>query len=314
MEPLDEACDHNVMFGLMYLRTTEEYQRVGDHAGLLHRPAASSTTRTPVFARYYFDAWDAYRAAASRVSEAWKIAFQNADAQKVSRHREHVPRHVGPREPRPAARARLRSAWSSPTGRRASPTTTRSTSSSITVIEPLFDEAAARFDPTRRRRADGRAPRSTRPPRSTCSWPGGSRRGATPSASSPPPPQADRAAVIAEIERQAAIEANLLVVATSYSSLNVQAALDAARRPRRHPSADVLQAQADRTVNQAPWPARQPLQQPRHRPEQLLRRARIGRSAPAHQIPRPSWRRPGFRHPCEATPGPGVSSSSLRRA
>jgi hypothetical protein len=64
------------------------------------------------------------------------------------------------------------------------------------------------------------------------------------------PTAADRANVIANIERMAAIEANLIVVATSYSAINVQAALTQLSALGAAPAA-TLQAQLDRTVNVA---------------------------------------------------------------
>jgi len=63
-----------------------------------------------------------------------------------------------------------------------------------------------------------------------------------------PTPEA-RALVEAEIEQDAAIQANLIVVATSYSSVNAQAALNQLATLGAAP-ADTLQAQVDRTVNQ----------------------------------------------------------------
>jgi hypothetical protein len=82
--PLGTSCSHNAMFSLMYLRTTEQYRRsvadpsyFSDNAFINHQDA--------VFARYYFDAWDDYRAGRlSQVSQAWQIAFAAADQQRVS--------------------------------------------------------------------------------------------------------------------------------------------------------------------------------------------------------------------------------------
>jgi hypothetical protein len=82
VDPLDDRCDHNVMFGLMYLRTTEAYQRSATTEGFFTDPNFINH-QDVVFARYYFDAWDAFRRG-EPTSESWKIAFQNADAQKVS--------------------------------------------------------------------------------------------------------------------------------------------------------------------------------------------------------------------------------------
>ena len=104
------------------------------------------------------------------------------------------------------------------------------------------------------------------------------------------PTEADRAAVIADIERQAAIEANLLVVATSYSSLNVQAALTQLSALGAS-TADVLQAQADRTVNQARGLLGSLFSNPATARNSYC--ARTGRASQPTKIPQPPWRRPG---------------------
>ena len=62
------------------------------------------------------------------------------------------------------------------------------------------------------------------------------------------PTPAARALVEAQIERTAAIESSLIEVATSYSAVNVQAALGLLSSLGASP-ADTLQAQLDRTVN-----------------------------------------------------------------
>jgi hypothetical protein len=117
------------------------------------------------------------------------------------------------------------------------------------VIEPLFDEAAARFDPTvDDAQIDGTTVDETGTINILTSWREQAWRNAERIAAATT--EEARAAVIADIERQAAIEANLLVVATSYSPVNVQAALTQLSELGAS-SADVLQAQADRAVNQA---------------------------------------------------------------
>src|SRR3954453_9487448 len=83
-DPLAAACDHNAIFSLTYLRTTEEYRRTIDD------PTFFEDTRfvnheDAVFARDYFEAydnWDAGRRDA--VPPAWAIAFRAADARAVS--------------------------------------------------------------------------------------------------------------------------------------------------------------------------------------------------------------------------------------
>lgn len=81
--PLADACDHDAVFSLAYLRTTEEYHRFwheghfADRAWLNHYDA--------VFGEYYFRALDAW--AAGRVHDvppAWRVAFQASDDRAVT--------------------------------------------------------------------------------------------------------------------------------------------------------------------------------------------------------------------------------------
>lgn len=84
------GCDHNAVFALLYLTTTEfirdairgegEFADGADvfaDAALLNRQAT-------VFARYYLDAFNAWEAGeVSRVPEAWRIAFDAAEGREV---------------------------------------------------------------------------------------------------------------------------------------------------------------------------------------------------------------------------------------
>jgi hypothetical protein len=246
VDPLDDRCDHNVMFGLMYLRTTEAYQRSATTEGFFTDPNFINH-QDVVFARYYFDAWDAFRRG-EPTSESWKIAFQNADAQKVSGSGNMflgMSAHVNRDLPQVLASIGL----VKPDGSSRKPDHDKVNEFLITVIEPLFDEAAARFDPTvDDAQIDGTTVDETGTINILTSWREQAWRNAERIAAATT--EEARAAVIADIERQAAIEANLLVVATSYSPVNVQAALTQLSELGAS-SADVLQAQADRAVNQA---------------------------------------------------------------
>jgi hypothetical protein len=73
-EPLDASCNHEAVFALTYLRTTQEFARTltdapdtfSDNPWIRHEDA--------VFAQLYFRAYDDYHAGRS-VPLAWKIAF-----------------------------------------------------------------------------------------------------------------------------------------------------------------------------------------------------------------------------------------------
>lgn len=81
-DDLADSCDHNAIFSLAYLRTTEEYQATiqdrdffDDTAFVNHEDA--------VFASYYFRAYDAWESGAP-TPPAWEIAFAAADRRDLS--------------------------------------------------------------------------------------------------------------------------------------------------------------------------------------------------------------------------------------
>ena len=83
-DPLAKACDHDAIFSLTYLRTTEEYRRAIEDPTFF-QDTLFVNHEDAVFANYYFrayDEWDAGRAAA--VPPAWAIAFRAADRREVS--------------------------------------------------------------------------------------------------------------------------------------------------------------------------------------------------------------------------------------
>jgi Family of unknown function (DUF5995) len=83
-EPLADACDHDAIFALSYLRTTEEYKRTSAEADFFEdRPFVNH--EDVVFAKLYFDARDSWRKGqVADVPEAWRIAFDAARERRVS--------------------------------------------------------------------------------------------------------------------------------------------------------------------------------------------------------------------------------------
>src|SRR5215216_4197800 len=78
-DPLADACDHDAIFSLTYLRTTEEYQRASEEPGFFEDPRFVNH-EDAVFARYYFEAYDNWHAGRrDAVPPAWAIAFRAAD-------------------------------------------------------------------------------------------------------------------------------------------------------------------------------------------------------------------------------------------
>jgi hypothetical protein len=78
---LARACDHDAIFSLLYLRTTEKFQETLDTIG--YGDAASVVREDALFADYYFRAYDAYHEGHGYVPPAWQIAFAAADQRTV---------------------------------------------------------------------------------------------------------------------------------------------------------------------------------------------------------------------------------------
>ena len=86
-DPLAESCDHASIFALAYLRTTEEYRRtIEDPTFFEDTPFVNH--EDAVFARFYFDAYDAWRGGRTTdVPPAWAIAFRAAARPRDDRGR-----------------------------------------------------------------------------------------------------------------------------------------------------------------------------------------------------------------------------------
>ena len=83
-DKLAQVCDHDAVFALTYLRTTEEYKRAATTAGFFEDPAFVNH-EDAVFARYYFDAFDAWhKGDTSATPVAWQMAFDAADHRRVT--------------------------------------------------------------------------------------------------------------------------------------------------------------------------------------------------------------------------------------
>lgn len=80
-QPLSDDCDHDALFAITYLRTTEEYHRFW-HEGHFADPEWLDHYDA-VFASYYFDASDDWRHGRP-VPPAWRVAFDAARRQQVS--------------------------------------------------------------------------------------------------------------------------------------------------------------------------------------------------------------------------------------
>jgi hypothetical protein len=82
-DKLAAECDHDSLFALAYLRTTEEYKRAALTPGFFS-DTGFVNHEDAVFARYYFDAYDAWhRGDVAATPPAWRVALAAADAKSA---------------------------------------------------------------------------------------------------------------------------------------------------------------------------------------------------------------------------------------
>lgn len=81
-ESLARRCDHDAIFALVYLRTTEVYRDTIESIG--YADPESVTREDALFADYYFRAYDAYHGGGGSVPPAWQIAFDSAEARSLN--------------------------------------------------------------------------------------------------------------------------------------------------------------------------------------------------------------------------------------
>lgn len=81
-KPLAKRCDHDALFALSYLRSTETFLQTLDEIG--YDDQAAVVREDALFAHYYFRAYDAYHLGKGNVPPAWQIAFDAAQRRSVS--------------------------------------------------------------------------------------------------------------------------------------------------------------------------------------------------------------------------------------
>jgi len=82
-DALAGACNHDAIFALAYLRTTEEYHEAATTPGFFSDHAFLNF-EDAVFARYYFEAYDAWHAGnKAGTPPAWQVALDAADKKAV---------------------------------------------------------------------------------------------------------------------------------------------------------------------------------------------------------------------------------------
>ena len=225
--PLAASCDHDAVFSLTYLRTTEAYRRsVAD--GTFFRDTAFVNHQDAVFGRYYFDAYDDWHHNdRSRVSQAWQIAFDAADRRLVTGTGNlllGMSAHVNRDLPYVLADIGL----VRPDGSSRKDDHDKVNQFLNLVVEPLMAEAAARFDPTiDDGMVDGTTLDATATLQLLVTWREGAWRNAERLAAATTPAQ--RAQVEADIEQGAAAIAQGIVATSSYGPLDSLTGRRAAR-------------------------------------------------------------------------------------
>lgn len=212
---LASACDHRAIFSLTYLRVTQAYRQTID------QPFFDDTSfvnyEDTVFAHYYFAAYDSWAAGRiENVPPAWRIAFDAADRHAVSALGDlflginaHVQRDL------PFVLYSI--GLVAPDGTSRKPDFDRVNEILNRVTDPVIAEIGRRFDPTIE---DTNLP--TMFDEATvfqviAAWREKAWRNAEALAAAPTP--AARELVAAQIENDAASEAQMIVASTAYPPL-----------------------------------------------------------------------------------------------
>ena len=229
-EPLAGSCDHDAVFALTYLRTTQAYLDYSQQPGFLSDPAFVNH-QDAAFAQMYFDAYDNWTAGrVAQVPKAWQIAFSAADGRRVNGlgnlllgMNGHVNRDL------PYVLAAI--GLVKPSGESRKPDHDQIDIMLNHVVEPLVTEAAAQFDPQIPNQRTPFGVGYTGVLQALVLWREMAWRNAELLVAAPTP--AARALVEAQIEAYAATTATSLVAATSYlPPLTSTAARDAYCRSR----------------------------------------------------------------------------------
>jgi len=223
-DPLATSCDHDAIFALSYLRTTEEYRRTIDD------PTFFSDTRfvnheDAVFARYYFDAYDAWhQGRRADVPAAWATAF-GAAADRAMPASGNLSLGINAHVQRDLPFVLAGIGLVKPDGSSRKPDHDRVNEFLNRVTVPLYAEIARRFDPSIRATdppgtVDDMALFQIIPAWREIAW-----RNAERLVNAPTP--AARALVAASIEAYAASQAATIRLGLGYGLLRNSAARDA---------------------------------------------------------------------------------------
>jgi hypothetical protein len=211
-DALGQACNHNGVFGLAYLRTTQTYKWARDVPGFFDDPAFVNH-EDAVFAEFYFDAYDSWaKGDRAAVPPAWLIAFDAAKNRTVTGTGDlllgmsaHVNRDL------PFVLAAIGLTYPDGTSRKADHDKVNQFLNA--VVDPLLAEEAARFDPSMSTSTPGSLG-STAFFQMLAAWREQAWRNAEALVNAPT--AADRAMVAQQIEDFAATEAAAIVAGQAY--------------------------------------------------------------------------------------------------
>jgi hypothetical protein len=145
LAPEAAACDHDAIFGLAYLRVTENVKAAAD-SGYFH-DRSWLTQIDAVFAHMYFDTMDTWNAGnKAAVPHAWRIALQASDDKQMSGLGDfmlNMNAHINNDFPYVLEKVGLTAA----DGTSHKPDHNAYNDRLDSLYHPVFDEEAARFDP-----------------------------------------------------------------------------------------------------------------------------------------------------------------------
>ena len=143
--PLDRRCDHQAVFALTYLRTTQGFLRTLRRQPDFFQDRRYVLWEDALFADYYFRAYDSYVRGSGSVPEAWRVAFDavrrgdaNGGQDVLLGMNAHIQRDL----PYVLAEEGL----ARPDGSSRKPDHDRVNDILTRVLDPLQDELARRYD------------------------------------------------------------------------------------------------------------------------------------------------------------------------
>jgi hypothetical protein len=146
LTPLAASCSHDAIFSLAYLRVTQNVKAAADRGYFADRKWL--TQIDAVFAQMYFDTMDTWKSGnKAGVPKAWKLALQASEDRSMTGLGDfmmNMNAHINNDFPYVLAKVGLTAA----NGKTHKPDHNAYNQRLDSLYHPVFDEEAARFDPT----------------------------------------------------------------------------------------------------------------------------------------------------------------------